>query len=102
MWEHVKQRVRELGLDAVKPAAGGGPRARTKADCLRVCADGPIAVVYPEGTWYRGVTVEVAERILVEHLVGGRPVTEHLLATVPLRPAPRSASAGVPGKDKAT
>jgi (2Fe-2S) ferredoxin len=88
-WEHLKQRVKDLGIDAVKPAPGTPPGAcvlRTKADCLRVCADGPIAVVYPDGTWYRGVTPQVMERILVEHVLGGKPVREHVIATNPLPP----------------
>ncbi|MFM8980638.1 MAG: NYN domain-containing protein [Planctomycetia bacterium] len=86
-WEHLKRRVAELGLDPLKPPAAGlsGPCVlRTKVDCLRVCAEGPIAVVYPDGTWYRGVTAAVAERILVEHVLGGRPVREHLLGRAPL------------------
>ena len=88
-WEHLKKRVKELGLDALKPGPAGASAEcvlRTKVDCLRVCADGPIAVVYPEGTWYRGVTPEVLERILTEHVLGGRPVASHVLARVPLAP----------------
>jgi (2Fe-2S) ferredoxin len=87
VWEHLKQRVKELGLDAAKPAEGQVPGhciLRTKADCLRVCNDGPIAVVYPDGVWYRGVTVPVMERILVEHILGGRPVESHVLVRAPL------------------
>jgi (2Fe-2S) ferredoxin len=86
-WEHLKRRVKELDLDAVKPPVGGaasGCVLRTQVNCLRVCADGPIAVVYPDGTWYRGVTPEVMERILMEHVLGGRPVAEHVLARIPL------------------
>ena len=69
-WEFLKRRLNELGL------VGSGGVYRTKANCLRVCARGPIAVVYPEGTWYHTCTPAVLERIIQEHLIGGRPVEE--------------------------
>jgi (2Fe-2S) ferredoxin len=73
-WEYIKHRVKQLDLSVM----------RTKAACFRICKEGPILVVYPDGTWYTHVNPERFERILQEHILGGQPVKDFLVATNPL------------------
>ena len=77
-WRHLKARLEELAL-ACGPT--GGPVARTKANCLRICTAGPIAVVYPEGVWYRELTPAALDEVIERHLTGGVPVAKYRIPT---------------------
>jgi (2Fe-2S) ferredoxin len=99
LWAHLKSRLKQLEVTTAPPtwqgdmsvdpdpvAAGDGTVLRSKVDCLRICEQGCIAVVYPEGTWYAGLDREKLDRIIDEHLIGGVPVGELVFARGDLSP----------------
>lgn len=77
-WDYLKKRLKQEGLAGPRRQTGGGVQ-RSKADCLQICAHGPIALVQPDQVWYHSCTEDVLERIIQEHLKNGRPVEEFRL-----------------------
>ena len=93
-WETLKRLVREWGLE--DPSRPQGIVLRTKADCLRICAEGPVLLIWPEGIVYGGVNAERIERILREHVIGGTPIEAWIVKRMPFRATPAGAGTSGP------
>jgi (2Fe-2S) ferredoxin len=78
-WEALKGQLKEHNL-----TSGENACYRTKVGCLRICCHGPTMVVYPEGTWYHGMTPEKMPQFVQQHLIEGKPVEEWVFARNPL------------------
>src|SRR5436190_24369362 len=85
-WEVLKKTLKDEGL-----TSGDNACYRTKVGCLRVCTQGPTAVVYPEGTWYHGMTAERVPELVRQHLKEGRPLDDLVFARNPLPSEPGEA-----------
>ena len=82
-WNKLKELVKQLGLD--NPGRAEGVVLRSKADCLRICEQGPVLLIWPDGCWYGGVTPERLEAILRRHVMAGEPIEEWLIQRTPMR-----------------
>lgn len=86
-WKYLKKRMKQLGLAGPKRADGSGGVQRSKADCLQICAQGPIALIWPDRVWYHSCSEDVLEQIIQRHLIGGEVVEEYRLESEPASPA---------------
>jgi (2Fe-2S) ferredoxin len=92
-WDALKRELKRRGLSM---ATGPNACFRTKVGCLRVCKGGPIAVVYPEGTWYAELTADRIPQFVTEHLENNRPVEEWIFTRNPLPPGETGDAATLP------
>ena len=81
-WEKLKYLIKELNLES--PQRKEGIVLRSKVDCLRICKQGPILLVWPEGIWYNKISPERIEKIIKRHIVGGNPIKEWVFKETPL------------------
>lgn len=98
LWRHLKTRLKDLDAASAPPKwqgdmeaapdtveVGTGTVLRSKVNCLRICEQGCIAVVYPEGTWYANLDMDKLDRIIDQHLIDGQPVDDLVFAVGELK-----------------
>ncbi|MBD2465892.1 ferredoxin [Oscillatoria sp. FACHB-1407] len=90
-WDYLKKRLKELKLD-VPTSDHPFSIFRTKANCLRVCQQGPILLIYPDGVWYHSATPEVIEQIIQTHLINNQILEEYAFLIHPLPQTPDATS----------
>ncbi len=81
-WQALKRILHELKLE--DPQRPEGIVLRSKIDCLRICKQGPILLIWPDGIWYYKVSPVLIEKIVREHIIRGKPIKDYILKKTPL------------------
>ena len=82
-WNCLKRVLKKLDLEnSNRPQ---GVVLRSKVDCLRICNEGPILLIWPDGIWYGSVTPQRIEKIVLKHVIGGEPLAKWIIRRSPFK-----------------